>query len=168
MAYSVDINIDPALDNFADDYIAKECSWAADKQLLSAHIAKLVEFALGQMQVSGEIEVSVSLVLRSKIHELNKMHRGIDSPTDVLSFPCDSPDEIDGQICELGDIVFSPEVAFEQSHEYGNTYIQELDLLVVHSVLHLLGYDHIDDEDAKQMEAKEQDILTNWESESVK
>ncbi len=164
MTYSVDINIDPSLDGFVETNIVSECPWAADKQRLSAHITKLVEFALGKMGVAGDIEVSVSLVTRGKIHELNRLHREIDSPTDVLSFPCDSPDEVDGQICELGDIVFSPEVAFEQSHDYGNTYIQELNLLVVHSVLHLLGYDHIDDDDAKEMEAKEREILADWEN----
>lgn len=163
MAYSVDIDIDSGLGDFACDSIAPECAWAADDEAISRHIAELVEFALNEMHVKGDVEVSVSLVAIDRIHELNKAHRGIDSPTDVLSFPCDDPDEVEGQLCELGDIVLAPEVAFGQSREYGNTYVQELDLLTIHSVLHLLGYDHIDDADAEQMEAEERRLVAAWE-----
>ncbi len=164
MPYNVDMSIDPELADFARERIAAECEWAADEEALCSHIAHVVEFALDHMQVTGDIEVSVSLVTTDRIHELNREHRGIDSPTDVLSFPCDDPGEMQGQLCELGDIVFAPEVAFEQSHEYGNTYVQEMDLLVIHSVLHLLGYDHIEDDDAEKMEAKEREIRTAWEA----
>jgi len=96
-------------------------------------------------------EVSVSLVNNEEIHELNLKYRGIDAPTDVLSFP------MDGYI--LGDIVISMEKAIEQAKEYGYGIERELGFLVAHGMLHLLGYDHEDKSSEREMFTAQEGIL---------
>ena len=105
-------------------------------------------------------EVSLSFVDNKEIHELNKQFRGIDRPTDVLSFPMLS-DEFDIELEEesLGDIVISLEKALEQSKEYNHSFEREVCFLVCHSTFHLLGYDHDTEENTKQMRSKEEYIL---------
>ncbi len=107
-----------------------------------------------------EYEVSLSFVDNKEIHELNKQFRGIDRPTDVLSFPMLS-DEFDIELEEesLGDIVISLERAFEQSVEYNHSFEREVCFLVCHSTFHLLGYDHDTEENTKIMRQKEEYIL---------
>ncbi|WP_304424831.1 rRNA maturation RNase YbeY, partial [uncultured Adlercreutzia sp.] len=90
-------------------------------------------------------------------------------PTDVLSFECDNiADDItaaDGPACplyELGDVIIAPDVAEAQSQEYGNSLEQEVSLLLVHGLLHLCGYDHIEDDEAEIMEAREAELLREW------
>ncbi len=94
-------------------------------------------------------EVSILLVTPARIRELNRAYRGVDSETDVLSFPIDDRDFDDGEPAVLGDIVLCPAVAAQQARRLQHSVEQELAFLTVHSVLHLLGYDHenIDDED---------------------
>lgn len=96
--------------------------------------------------------VSLNFISRDEIHELNKTYRNVDSPTDVLSFESD----IDG---DLGDIFICVDVAEENASKFNTTLENELKLLVVHGCLHLCGYDHVDDEEAKIMEAREEEIL---------
>ena len=105
-------------------------------------------------------EVSLSFVDNKEIHELNKQFRGIDRPTDVLSFPM-LTDEFDIELEEesLGDIVISLEKAFEQSKEYNHSFEREVCFLVCHSTFHLLGYDHDTEENTKEMREKEEYIL---------
>ena len=95
---------------------------------------------------SHNVDVSVTLCDNSYIHKLNKKFRSVDRHTDVLSFPMYEKDELQslpmGCDIELGDIVISLERAHEQSREVGNTFLQEIAFLTVHSMLHLLGYDH--------------------------
>ncbi|MEC4294263.1 rRNA maturation RNase YbeY [Adlercreutzia shanghongiae] len=114
-------------------------------------------------------EVSISFVDDAAMTELNGRFRGMEGPTDVLSFECDNiADDVtaaDGPSCplyELGDIIIAPDVAERQSAEFGNTFEQEISLLVVHGLLHLCGYDHIVDEEAEVMEARERELLTAW------
>jgi probable rRNA maturation factor len=101
---------------------------------------------------------SVTFTDNDGIREKNREFRGIDSATDVLSFPMydikngDTPDEFSP--CELGDIVLSLERAAEQATEFGHSYERECAFLTVHSVLHLLGYDHVDSEE-DEMEMRE-------------
>lgn len=107
-----------------------------------------------------DYEVSLSFVDNKEIHELNKQFRGIDRPTDVLSFPMLSDDfEIELEEESLGDIVISLERAFEQSKEYNHSFEREVCFLVCHSTFHLLGYDHDTEENTKQMREKEEYIL---------
>lgn len=94
----------------------------------------------------GTAEVSVTIVDDDKIHELNKLHRNIDKSTDVLSFPLGENGEYDinydSGAKQLGDIVISIEHAIAQAELYGHSLNREIGFLTVHSMLHLLGYDH--------------------------
>lgn len=124
-------------------------------------IRDLATFALEHMDAPAACEVSISLVSVDEIHELNREYRGIDKPTDVLSFECDDPwDEytFDTPI-QIGDVVIAPDVVDEQRAQFGTTFEQEASLMLVHSLLHLLGYDHIDEDEAREMEALEKEIL---------
>jgi len=106
---------------------------------------------LGQ---GGRNAVSVLVCDNAAIKELNAQWRGIDKATDVLSFPMEDGDEM------LGDIVLSLEKAYEQAEEYGHSPAREIGFLTVHSMLHLYGYDHIEEEDRAEMRAMEEKILT--------
>lgn len=114
---------------------------------------------------SESAEISVTLVNDAQIHELNKMHRNIDRSTDVLSFPLGENGVYDKNLetgaCLLGDIVISVETAVRQAEEYGHTLQREIGFLTVHSMLHLLGYDHVDGGiEAVHMREKEERVLT--------
>ena len=107
-----------------------------------------------------DYEVSLSFVDNKEIHELNKQFRGIDRPTDVLSFPMLSDDfDIELEEESLGDIVISLERAFEQSKEYNHSFEREVCFIVCHSTFHLLWKDHDTEENTKQMREKEEYIL---------
>ncbi len=112
--------------------------------------------------VTREVEISLSIVNASEMHELNREWRGIDRTTDVLSFECDSvfdADIPDDCPLELGDIILAPEVIAKQAPGFGNTPADECRLMLVHGMLHLLGYDHIQDDEAEEMESREDAIL---------
>ena len=127
---------------------------------------KLARFVIGKEGMPPETEVSISFVTDDAIHELNREWRGIDRPTDVLSFECDGFDDempvVDGEAFELGDIVIAPDVAEAQAPEYGLTFADEMSLLVTHGLLHLCGYDHMQDEEAREMEGRERKLLTEF------
>ena len=110
-------------------------------------IRRAVSAVLEYEGIEGDMSVSVTLTDNDHIHKLNKKFRGVDRHTDVLSFPMYERDELDemiieGGVLELGDIVISIERAHEQALEIGNTFLEEIAFLTVHSMLHLLGYDH--------------------------
>ncbi len=134
-------------------------------------IKMAVEESLRYEECDFEAQVSVTIVDNEEIREINNEHRGIDKPTDVLSFPilefdeegnaidCDFDIFEDGKVL-LGDIVISAERANEQAKEFGHTFKREMAFLTVHSMLHLLGYDHVDDpEGEKEMFEKQKEIL---------
>ena len=110
-----------------------------------------------------ETEVSVTLVDNAAIHQLNRDYRNVDRPTDVLSFAldeADEPAEVGGpEEHLLGDIVISAEMAQKQAGEFGHSLNREVAYLAVHSLLHLLGYDHKKTADKKAMRAEEEKIL---------
>ncbi len=121
-----------------------------------------VKATLEYENVGFSPEVSVTFTDNEGIRELNAAHRNIDRPTDVLSFPLFERVELssasDGDA--LGDIVISLERAREQSIEYGHSFEREVAFLTVHSMLHLLGYDHeISEDDEKEMFNKQDEIL---------
>lgn len=151
-------------------------------------VRKAVNAALKYEKVKSDAEVSVTFTDNEGIKELNRDFRNIDRETDVLSFPlfenieqayescCDGSESADTDIeidvvdntedekkskkLPLGDIVVSLEKAMSQAEEYGHSFERELAFLCVHSVLHLLGYDHeTSEEDEKQMFAKQEEIL---------
>lgn len=122
-----------------------------------------------------EAEINLTLTDSESIHELNRETRGIDAPTDVLSFPMlsyDAPADFDG-IEEnwgdtvnpdtgevmLGDIVLNLDRVYSQAEEYGHSVKREYAFLITHSMLHLLGYDHMVPEEAAEMEARQRVIL---------
>lgn len=128
-------------------------------------IAGLAAFTLEHMQVPDICEVSISLVSEDEIHALNKEYRGIDKPTDVLSFECDSPwnEELQGEDCiEIGDVVIALDVVDAQRAQFGTSFEQEASLMLVHSLLHLLGYDHMEPAEAEEMEGLEKEILDSY------
>ncbi len=135
-----------------------------------AFVRKVIRTALAAEGVDFPCEVDVLLTNDARIHELNREQRGIDRPTDVLSFPAFDlqpgalPEPADADpgsgLVPLGDMVVSLERAAAQAKEYGHSNRRELAYLTVHSVLHLLGYDHLDEGPQKaQMRAKEEEIL---------
>ena len=131
-------------------------------------IEQLTRFVLDSEGKADNTEVSITFVDNDAIAELNRTYRGIDGPTDVLSFECDSiADEVscepDGSdVFELGDVIIAPDVAERQTKEFGTSFEEEISLLLVHGLLHLCGYDHIDDRDAELMEAREAELLGAW------
>ena len=137
---------------------------------IKALIKKCTLAALKYMEFRTDVEISVVLTDNDEIKALNNMHRNIDRATDVLSFPMFEYDE-NGEIIEdyaefnevgdilLGDIVISLERADEQAKEYGHSFEREVGFLTVHSMLHLLGYDHMTPEDEEEMFGYQTEIL---------
>ncbi len=124
-------------------------------------VTKVVNKTL-ELHAKADNEVSVSLVDDEYIHRLNRHYRGVDRPTDVLSFAFDEGEEIpdiEGEDHLLGDIIISIDTAKRQAEEYGHTFERELAFLAVHGTLHLLGYDHMEEEETKIMRAEEKRVL---------
>ena len=125
---------------------------------VEAVIVKAAEAALKNRGKWGDITFSV--VDDEEIHQVNREYRNVDRPTDVISFPANEGESIaalpDGF---LGDIMISLPRAEAQAEEYGHSLKRELSFLAVHGTLHLLGYDHMTDEEAKEMFALQDEIL---------
>lgn len=127
----------------------------------------LARFVLARMECPENTDVSISFVTDEEIHRLNREFRGIDRPTDVLSFECDNDPFDDENVqdlpeYELGDVIVAPDVALAQTAEFGTTFVQEIELLVTHGLLHLCGYDHMEEEEAQVMEGLEDRLLAAW------
>ena len=137
---------------------------------------KVINYCMESQNFPYEAEINLTLTDNEGIHIINKEYRQIDRPTDVLSFPmlsyekagdfsflseeneCDfNPDT--GEVI-LGDIIISVDKVKEQAGEYGHSESREFAFLITHSMLHLFGYDHIEEEDAKIMEPLQEKILT--------
>ena len=131
-------------------------------------IRKAVDATLSYENYENDCEVSVTFTDNEHIHLLNEQYRGVDRPTDVLSFPltdfsgdCEEP-AIDAPVVSLGDIVISLEKAAEQAEEFGHSFERETAFLTVHSMLHLLGYDHVNSEaEDEEMRSRQRDIMKN-------
>jgi len=139
-------------------------------------LTKVIEFALKEEEVHVKCEVSLVFVDNDQIKEINNDTRKINKETDVLSFPMleyenrkvfkemykdykFSQSDFDGEELVLGDIVISLEKALEQSKEFNHSYERESSYLVIHSVLHLLGYDHMEEDEKEVMRSREEEIL---------
>lgn len=138
-------------------------------------IDEIVEAALDYEGFPYECQVSVTLVDNETIHEINNEYRQIDRPTDVLSFPALEYeeagafgwlDEAGVEICDpesgeivLGDIMISMDKVEEQAAEFGHSKKREFAFLIAHSMLHLMGYDHMEDDERVIMEKKQEEIL---------
>ncbi len=123
----------------------------------------LAEFVLDREDVPESAELSIAVVEVAEMATLNERYRGKEGPTDVLSFGCDDPCPVDSdEPVTLGDVVIAPEVAEAQAAELGHTVEVELNLLLVHGILHLLGYEHDSDEGAAAMQARERVLLDGY------
>ncbi len=120
-------------------------------------IEKAIEEVIRAEELEGDFEVSVSFVTNEEIKELNKEFRNVDSETDVLSFPLDD-DEFEGVVL-LGDIVLSTQRIIEQANDFGHSLEREMAYLTVHSMLHLLGYDHMSGDEKAEMRSREKEIM---------
>ena len=156
-------------------YIEKECevNFPFDEEALARQV---VEYTLDYMKFPYEAEVNLTLTDNEGIRQINREFREIDRPTDVLSFPLlsyDSPGdfsflerEAEGDFnpdtgeALLGDIVISVDKVKEQAAEFGHSQKREYAFLIVHSMLHLFGFDHMTEEDAAVMEEKQKLILS--------
>ena len=141
-----------------------------EKEVISYRLKMLirrsVEAALAYEEIDDDCQVSVTFVDNEEIREINRKFRNIDRATDVLSFPLFDEDGMDAHVeeldCMLGDIVLSLERAREQAAEFGHSFAREVAFLTVHSVLHLLGYDHeLSDEDDADMRKRQTEIVEN-------
>lgn len=131
---------------------------------------KLADFITASEGINFDAEVSLSIVDSDKIQVLNRDFRGIDKKTDVLSFPMYEIAALNRLTFSappynipLGDVVIAYDVAQNQADEYGHGIFRELCYLFVHSMYHLLGYDHMDDEEKKAMRAKEEAALDHFD-----
>lgn len=121
---------------------------------------RLATFVLTMEDVPTLTELSIALVDEDEMAQLNEQYRGVGGTTDVLSFGCDDPCPTPGdEPIMLGDVIIAPTVAERQAAELGHSVEHELDVLLVHGVLHLLGYDHEEDAAADVMAAREAAIL---------
>jgi len=146
---------------------------------LENKIEDIIEYTLKEEGVNIPFEISIIFIDNKEIRKINKEQRDIDKATDVLSFPM--LDYEDGKIfkemyldyefnfCDLnegnlvlGDMALSLEKATEQADEYGHSFIREVMYLVVHSILHLLGYDHMEEKDKVLMRKREEEILNKF------
>jgi probable rRNA maturation factor len=146
------------------------------KPILNKVFCRTLVCVLGREDIddlieAGKLETSLSFVSSEEILELNRTYRDIDRPTDVLSFPMyetllelseaiyETQERVDFSI-SIGDVVICEDIAKKQAEEIGQSFEKEVVYLFIHSLLHLLGYDHADEEEKADMRAIEKDILT--------
>jgi len=123
---------------------------------------KICSFVIEEEKWDPNVEISFLLINNEEMKELNFKYRNIDKATDVLSFAMEEDD--DGPVCPgmvtlLGDIVISTEQAIIQAKEHNHSVEREIAFLTIHGMLHLLGYNHVEDDEAVVMEGKEKDYL---------
>ena len=127
-------------------------------------IIRAVE-TMGDLYDAANCEVSITVTDDQRIHDLNRQYRGIDRPTDVLSFAFNESDEPEiifddeDHIDTLGDIIVSIDRARAQAVEYGHSFKREIIFLIVHGMLHLLGYDHMEELERREMEAEQKFVM---------
>lgn len=119
---------------------------------------KVMKECLALEEKSLDTEISVSFVNNKEIQELNREYRNVDSSTDVLSFPMTDDFSLI-HIPILGDIVISLEKALSQAEEYGHSFNREVAYLTAHSMFHLLGYDHMKEDEKQVMRKKEKQVM---------
>lgn len=145
------MNIDFVFDNEVDNF---ENNYEED-------FTAIIEQALKTLGIEDDVEVSCVLVDDERIHEINREYRHIDRSTDVISFAMEDNDQfyVEGMPRTLGDIFISVDHAKKQAEEYGHSLRREMCFLFTHGILHLLGYDHMTDEQEKEMFGLQDEIL---------
>ncbi|MDT3440906.1 MULTISPECIES: rRNA maturation RNase YbeY [unclassified Pseudofrankia] len=152
-------------------FIANE---AGETDVDEVTLASLARFVLDAMKVNPLAELSVMLVETTAMTELHVRYMGEDGPTDVLAFPQDEAfessyaDSADSDPTTLlGDVVLCPEVARRQAGSAGHSAQRELHLLCAHGILHLLGYDHAEPAEEREMFRLQEDLLARWDAAST-
>ncbi|MFJ7637248.1 rRNA maturation RNase YbeY [Peribacillus sp. NPDC097264] len=131
-------------------------------------VESILQFAANKENIEEGTELSVTFVDNKRIQEINKEYRNKDSATDVISFALEEMGEEEVEIIGaemprmLGDIIISIERTKEQAEEYGHSFDRELGFLALHGFLHLLGYDHMTEEDEKVMFSRQKEILGEY------
>ncbi|MDM5211654.1 rRNA maturation RNase YbeY [Peribacillus sp. NJ4] len=131
-------------------------------------VESILQFAAKKENIEKDTELSVTFVDNERIREINKEYRHKDSATDVISFALEEMGEDEVEIVGaemprmLGDIIISIERTKEQAEEYGHSFDRELGFLALHGFLHLLGFDHMNEEDEKVMFTKQKEILEEY------
>lgn len=145
------MNIDFVFDNEVENF---ENNYEQD-------FTAIIEQALKTLGIEDDVEVSCVLVDDERIHEINREYRHIDRSTDVISFAMEDNDQfyVEGMPRTLGDIFISVDHAKKQAEEYGHSLRREICFLFTHGILHLLGYDHMTDEQEKEMFGLQDKIL---------
>ena len=145
------MNIDFVFDNEVENF---ENNYEED-------FTAIIEQALKTLEIEDDVEVSCVLVDDERIHEINREYRHIDRSTDVISFAMEDNDQfyVEGMPRTLGDIFISVDHAKKQAEEYGHSLRREMCFLFTHGILHLLGYDHMTDEQEKEMFGLQDEIL---------
>mgnify|MGYP002677272569 FL=1 len=145
------MNIDFVFDNEVENF---ENNYEED-------FTAIIEQALKTLGIEDDVEVSCVLVDDERIHEINREYRHIDRSTDVISFAMEDNDQfyVEGMPRTLGDIFISVDHAKKQAEEYGHSLRREMCFLFTHGILHLLGYDHMTDEQEKEMFGLQDQIL---------
>lgn len=145
------MNIDFVFDNEVENF---ENNYEQD-------FTAIIEQALKTLGIEDDVEVSCVLVDDERIHETNREYRHIDRSTDVISFAMEDNDQfyVEGMPRTLGDIFISVDHAKKQAEEYGHSLRREMCFLFTHGILHLLGYDHMTDEQEKEMFGLQDQIL---------
>ena len=142
-----------------------ETNELTEQQMLE--VERLIHFAARKQQIEEQSEVSITYVSNEKIQEINREYRDKDTPTDVISFAMEELGEGEVELSGiempriLGDIIISIPRTKEQAEEYGHSFERELGFLAVHGFLHLLGFDHMTDEDEKEMFTLQKEILND-------
>lgn len=126
---------------------------------MDSKLEDVIKTVLKTEGLSLDYEISISFVGKDEIHKLNKEYRKVDRPTDVLSFPMDTDFIVEGVDAMLGDIVICMDVAKEQARDLGHSLDREIMYLTCHSTLHLLGYDHMNDDEKREMRAREKEVM---------
>jgi probable rRNA maturation factor len=143
-----------------------ETNELAEEQMIE--IEKLLNYAAVNENVQDGSELSVTFVSNERIQEINREYRDKDRPTDVISFALEEMGEGELEIVGedipriLGDIIISIPKAREQAEEYNHSFMRELGFLTVHGFLHLLGYDHMNEDDEKQMFDRQRELLEGY------
>lgn len=145
------MNIDFVFDNEVENF---ENNYEQD-------FTAIIEQALKTLGIEDDVEVSCVLVDDERIHEINREYRHIDRSTDVINFAMEDNDQfyVEGMPRTLGDIFISVDHAKKQAEEYGHSLRREMCFLFTHGILHLLGYDHMTDEQEKEMFGLQDQIL---------
>lgn len=145
------MNIDFVFDNEVENF---ENNYEQD-------FTAIIEQALKTLGIEDDVEVSCVLVDDERIHEINREYRHIDRSTDVISFAMEDNDQfyVEGMPRTLGDIFISVDHVKKQAEEYGHSLRREMCFLFTHGILHLLGYDHMTDEQEKEMFGLQDQIL---------